>query len=345
MNTEKGYNVFQTPQNKGFQLFFTDKNETILAMKYAKQFNKYNKNISSLMAIDLIKDDHFSSTLHFGKKVEYHPDKVFFDIDLSQAYTTWLLAYNRRILGYKVGGSKEYYQRNDYFKYNRKNNGIEVYRIKFAVKTEGLKNSRIYRHWVAKTLEIKKLVMTSKEIGGIISIPNVNDMPNRFLEDVQAYDEYEVEIAGVIKTSGVNSVYINEDRIVEALKIKNTPNHPLAKEHKLMLNSATGYLAIADKVMYYAMVNHVKGEVIKLIDKLEKYNKSMIDDIDKIDIVAANTDGITVYADKTFEMWLTSFIEYEINQYTPFKFRIKDIYNFSEAHFTENDIRKKEENG
>lgn len=333
-------NTLQTPQNEGFKAFFTKHDKPIIAMQYARQNAKYNRNQSSLYADNLIKNSHFSGALHFANTdYELDEDKRYFDLDLSSAYITWTLNYKRGNFDYYVGGSKEYFQRYDYFKFNRhENEGLNTYRIKFAVKTDGLQNSKIYRKWIVKTMKVNSLIMSNKEIAGTISIPNIKNMVNRFLEDVQGYEEHVVEIAGIVRSTGLNSVFINEDNIVKAMRIKNS-SHEDSDLAKLMLNSSTGYLAIADKILYYTMVNHVKAVVFDLIEYIERWNIRRPDDT--IDIVAANTDGITIYADKRLELILESILEHEFNDKSPFKFRIKNIYTLDEAHFTPNDVRMK----
>jgi len=334
-------NILQTPQNEGFKAFFTKQDKPIIAMQYARQNAKFNRNQSSLYADNLIKKSHFSGALHFAQTdYELDEDKRYFDLDLSSAYMTWVLNYKRGNFDYYVGGSKEYFQKYNYFKFRKhENEGLNTYRIKFAVKTNGLQNSKIYRKWIVKTMKVRSLIMSNKEIAGTISIPNVKNMVNRFLEDVQGYEEHFVEIAGIVRSSGANSVYINEENIVKAMRVKNGISDE-AVNAKLMLNSSTGYLAIADKVLYYTMVNHVKAVVFDLIEYIERWNLSHPDD-DRIDIVAANTDGITIYADKRLELVLESILDYEFNDKSPFKFIIKNIYTLDEAHVTPNDVRMK----
>ncbi len=336
-------NILQTPQNEGFKAFFTKRDEPIIAMQYARQNAKFNRNQSSLYADNLIKKSHFSGALHFAQTdYELDEDKRYFDLDLASAYMTWALNYGRGNFDYYVGGSKEYFQRYDYFKFNRhENEGLNTYRIKFAVKTNGLQKSKIYRKWIVKTMKVNSLIMSNKEIAGTISIPNIKNMVNRFLEDVQGYEEHFVEIAGIVRSTGLNSVFINEDNIVKAMRIKNS-NHEDSGLVKLMLNSSTGYLAIADKILYYTMVNHVKAVVFDLIEYIERWNIRRPDY--NIDIVAANTDGITIYADKHLELILESILEHEFNDKSPFKFRIKNIYTLDEAHVTPNDVRMKKVN-
>lgn len=335
-------NMSETPQNQGFREFFTNNDKPIVAMQYARQYAKYNRYQSSLYADKLINETYFSGPLHFGTSVfERDEDKRFFDLDLTSAYMTWAINYARGKFDYVVGGSKEYFQRYDYFKFKQPE-GLASYRIRFAVKTEGMQQSRIYRRWILKTTKVRSLIMSNKEIAGIITIPNVEGLVNKFLDDVQGYEEHDVEIAGVIKSSGHNAVFFNEENIEKTMRLKNS-NREGSDLAKLKLNASTGYLAIADKVLYYAMVNHVKSVVFKLMDYIERWNDEREEE-DRIDIIAANTDGITIYAHKNMEMILESILEYEFNSKSPFKFLIKSIYTLEEAHFTANDVRRKKEN-
>ena len=107
------------------------------------------------------------------------------------------------ILIIKSEGSKEYFQGYDYFLQNDKK-GVKVWRIKFAVKTEGLEKSRIYRKWILKTTKVKSIFTNEKEVGGIISIPNIKGMVNNFLEDVYGYEEHDVDVIGIITNEGDN---------------------------------------------------------------------------------------------------------------------------------------------
>lgn len=327
--------MLQTPQNEGYKKFFTNKgmNEPIIAMKFAKQTAKLNRYSSNLQAVDIINDDFFSGSFHFGR-TDFVKDENYryYDLDLSSAYPTWLLNYSRGKFNYKVGGSKEYFQGYDYFLQNDKE-GVKVWRIKFAVKTEGLEKSRIYRKWILKTTKVKSIFTSKNEVGGIISIPNIKGMVDNFLADVYGYAEHDVDVIGIITTQGDNYLQINEERLAEAIKQKTITND---EDVKFQLNSSTGYLAIADKVLYYTMINHVKSEVFRLIRFIDFFNK---DSSDKIEVIAANTDGITVYAHKDLEVIIKSFIKHRVNVGTLFTFNVKKIYNEAEAHFTPNDVK------
>lgn len=327
--------MLQTPQNEGYKKFFTNKkmHEPIIAMKFAKQTAKLNRYSSNLEAVDIINDDFFSGPLHFGRTDFVKDDNYrYYDLDLESAYSTWLLNYARGNFNYKVGGSKEYFQGYDYFLQNDKK-GVKVWRIKFAVKTEGLEKSRIYRKWILKTTKVRSIFTNEKEVGGIISIPNIKGMVNNFLEDVYGYDEHDVDVIGIITNEGDNYLQINEERLAAAIKQKTITND---KDIKFQLNSSTGYLAIADKVLYYTMINHVKSEVFRLIRFIDHFNK---DSPDKIEVIAANTDGITVYAHKDLEIIIKSFIKHRVNVGTVFTFNVKKIYTEAEAHFTPNDVK------
>src|SRR5690554_7681816 len=66
---------------------------------------------------------------------------------------------------------------------------------------------------------------------------NIKNMVNRFLEDVQGYEEHFVEIAGIVRSSGLNSVFINEENIVKAMRIKNSNHEDRSEEHTSELQS------------------------------------------------------------------------------------------------------------
>lgn len=327
-----------TPQAQGYKNFFTNNYEgDIIAIQFARQNAKLNANRSNPFAIEEIKNSYFPGAIHFANtSFERDPNKRFFDLDLKSAYPTWLLNYKRGTFGYKVGGTKEYYHGYDYFKYD-KAEGLKVYKFKFGLQTTGKENSRIYRRWFLKTTKVQRITTTKEFITGYISIPDIQGLPNRFIEEVQGYENHTIEIHSIIKTSGSTSVYINEDNLSRAIRLKNS-NDPLSSDYKMMLNSSTGYLAIADKTLYYTMVNHIRSVLFKLIDYIEDWNVRRPDD--KIDIVAANTDGITIYAHKDLEFVLESILETDFNEKSCFKFDIKDIYTLNEARFTPNDIRK-----
>lgn len=326
-----------SPQNKGYNLYFQKEDKNVNPMQYARAANNFNNYVSDYPAIKSIKDTYMPGPMHFGVAVKEKKDHRFFDIDLNTAYGTWLREYANGNLGYKVGGNKKYYHGYSYFNMP-KEEGIEVYKLKFAVVTTGREQSRIFRRWFLKTTSVKNVWLTNERIYGYINIPNIENLVNRFLEEVQAYEDYTVEIESVIKTTGYNNVYINGKEITNSIRLKNIKKDA---NHKDMINMSTGWLSIADKTLYYTMVNHIRSVLFKLIDKIEAYNGEKEDD-DKIEIVAANTDGITVYAYKTFEYILESLIEYELNQFSPFKFEIDNIYTYEEAHFTKNDIRRKD---
>lgn len=332
--------MITTPQNKGYQLFFTNSEKSIVAMQYARASAKANRFRSNLYADYLIKNDYFSGPLHFANN-DYvkKDDHVYMDLDLSSAYPTWLLNYKRGNFNYYVGGEKEYFQGIDYFKYFKgKDEYVKSFRIGFAVKTKNAQTSKLYRKWILKTTKIRGLIMSKTDIAGVITIPDIQNMPNRFLELAQGYDDYEVEILGTITTAGTNSVYINEDNLSKFIKIKNS-NHidnDLAKE---VLNTSTGYLSISDKVLYYVMINHIKSKVFDLIDYIDKWNVKRPEE--RIEIVAANTDGITVYAHKDLDLTIESFLEFEFNYKDCFTFKLKNIYTEQEAHFTKNDVKRR----
>lgn len=321
------------PQNDGYNSYFTYKNNAN-PMQFARQTAKLNAYSSSLLAIDITRNGYFSGPLHFGLSYVPELNGKFFDIDMSSAYPTWLLKYAKGELGYYVGGSKEYYSGYDFFRLEDRG-GVETYRINFAVKTEGSQKSRVYRNWLAKTMQVRNLFITDEYIGATINIPNINGMVQRFLDDVQAYESYDIQILGVIKSSGKNAVIIRADEIAKSLRRKNSI-HEDADYEKMKLNSSTGFLAISDRVLYYTMINHIKGEVLKLIDKIEEFNRGSPD---KLQIVAANTDGITVYAYEDMELIIKSFVEYAVNPFSLFHFRVKDIYGEDEAHITPNDVK------
>ena len=327
-----------TPQAQGYKNFFTNNYDgDIIAIQFARQNAKLNANRSNPYAIEEINNTYFPGPMHFANTSFIKEEgKRFFDLDLKSAYPTWLLNYARGNFGYKIGGTKEYYHNLSYFSYD-KGKGVKVYKFKFAVKTRGKEKASIYRRWFLKTTKVKNITMTNEIITGYISIPDIEGLPNRFINEVQAYEDHVIEIHSIIKTSGSTSIYINEDNIAKAMRLKNS-NNPLSSEYKMMLNSSTGYLSIADKILYYTMVNHIRAVLFKLIDYIEEWNVKRPED--KIDIVAANTDGITIYADKELELILESILEFEFNQYSCFKFNIKDVYTLDEAKFTPNDIRK-----
>jgi len=326
------------PQNKGYNLFFTKENNNVVPMQYARASSNFNNYISDPMAINTIKNSYMPGPMHFGvNNFKKREDHMLFDIDLNTAYGTWLVNYKRGTFGYKVGGNKRYYKGYSYFGRKHKE-GVRFFKLKFAVKTRGRENSRLYRRWLLKTTKVRNLWLSDYEITGYITIPDIEGLPQRFVDEVQAYEEHIIEIDSVIKSEGYNNVYINEKELSKAIRIKNS-NNPLSKEYKMILNSSTGFLSIADKALYYTMINHIRAILFKLIDVIDKYNGDKVDD-DKIKVVAANTDGITVYAHKNFEFILESLITYEVNAKIPFTFEIDKIYTLEEAHFTPNDIRK-----
>lgn len=335
----------KAPQELGFHLFYTKKpkDAEVNAMQFARATAKKVRALSSKTATEIINDTFFSGPIHFNDtSFERKENHIFYDIDMSKAYTTWLLNYAKNNLGYHIGGHKEYHSKHRYWSFPHKD-GMLVYRFEFAIKTNGAENSRLYRNWILKTTKVKNITITKNMIGGQINIPDVGNMPNRFLKEVQGYADYTVKLLGTIKTSGPQAVSVNYDRLADAysesITVSNTKT--IRDEWKMRMVASTGYISIMDKTMYYAMVNHVKSHVLYLMEYIEDWNKRRPKD--KIDIVAANTDGITIYADKRLEPLIKSFIEYDINAYSIFTYRVKYMYTLEEANITANDIRYRKE--
>lgn len=324
------------PQDVGYRLFFTSKLEPdAVPMRYARATNNKNNWGSDPMSIESIKEDYFAGPVHFGISVMHDEEKRFFDIDLKSAYPTWLINYAEGNFNYQVGGQKRYFEGVDYFNFNTE--GMRIYKISFAVKTSGAENSKLFRNWLLKTTKVKNIVVDEFYISGMISLPDIEDLVNRFLDDVQGYEEHDVHIDSMILASGKQNVYINTEQLKAAMKIKNNPSHPLSDEFKLILNASTGYLAHADKVMYYTMVNQVRMELLKLMDAIERWNIKRPDL--PLSVVAANTDGVTIYAHEDAEDAILDIINIR-NNHSVFSFDLKEIYDWNDARFTPNDIRK-----
>lgn len=327
------------PQDVGYRLFFTNKlDPEVVPMRYARATNNRNNYWSDPASIKSIKEDYFAGPMHFGMRVEHKNNHRFFDVDLKSAYPTWLINYAEGNFKYQVGGKKRYYEGLRYFNFNHE--GMRIYKISFAVKTEGAIKSRLYRNWLLKTTKVNDLLMTNKYISGTISLPDIDDLVNRFLIEVQGYEDCQVDIDSIIIASGKQNVYINTEQLKAAMRIKNSPSHPLSEEFKLILNASTGYLAHADKVMYYTMVNQIRMELLKLMDAVDRWNEKRPDQ--PLSIVAANTDGVTIYAHESAEDTILDIINVR-NNYSVFSFDLKEIYDLPEAHFTPNDIRKRKD--
>lgn len=322
----------------GYKYFFTNtpEEEHVIPMAFARHIARGSANVSDPKATSDIAAGFFSGALHFGEKITPDKNKLFYDIDMRQAYPTYLLNYSRGKFNYKVGGNKRYYEGVSFF--NRKVEGFKVYKIRFVAQVNDLYTSKLYRKWLLKTTKVKDLVMTNDMISGIINIPNIEDMVNRFLRDVQGYERHKVEIDSMVVATGKPHVYINAKNIEKAMRTRMIKGNPDAAAFKTMLNSSTGYIAISDKVLYFAMVNQVKLQLFKLMDEIERWNFERPDL--PISIAASNTDGITVYAQPEAELIIKSIIEHRLNAFSPFKFQIKDKYYHEEAHYTANDIRK-----
>lgn len=325
--------------DEGYRRFFTNGyNKPMVAMQFARANYNLNASISNPHALADIKNSYYPGPIHFANTdFKRDKDKRFFDLDIKEAYATFLINYKKKKFNYYVGGNKEYYHGYDYWK-QPSDNYMVVYKIGFAVKTSGREQSKIYRRWFLKTKLANNIHITNNQIAGYINIPHVDDLPNRFIKEVEAYDGI-TKVHSVIKTSDGNAVYINDYELEKALKIKNNKSHPYSNDYKFMVNSSTGYLSHADKVLYYTMINQIRSEIFKLIDYIDEWNAKRPPG-QHIDIVAANTDGITIYADIDLDLMIESFLEYEINRKTVFKFLVKEIYTLDEAHFTPNDIRR-----
>ncbi len=327
------------PQDVGYRMFFTKKDaydEEVVPMRFARATNNRNNYNSDPLATDYIKHDFFAGPMHFGVNVKEQEGYKFFDVDLKTAYPSWLLNYARGNFKYKVGGTKQYYNRLDYFVHMEE--GLRVYRIRFLVETSGRENSRIYRRWFLKTTKVKKLIMTDNIIAGEVSLPDIEDLVNRFLDEVQNYEIHDVNIDGIILAKGENNIYINEQNLIAAINIKNNKNNPESDKYKFILNSSTGYLVHIDKVMYYVMVNQIRLELFKLMDAIDRWNIKRPDLA--LEVVAANTDGLTIYAKDKGRYAINDILNYTVNNHSIFTFDLKREYDFSEAHFTPNDIRK-----
>lgn len=331
------------PQDFGYKHFFTNTSEDteVVAMRFARAVNNRNEINSDPMAIENMKNDYFAGPMHFGSPIDYIEGNKFFDIDLKNAYPSWLLNYAENKFDYKVGGSKRYYDNLSYFNINTE--GMRVYKIRFAIRTSGRENSRIYRRWFLKTTKVKGMVMTDEYISGSITLPDIENLVNRFLEEAQGYQEHDVVVDSIMVATGNNYVYINKDNLRKAIEAKNNPTDPLRDLWKAPLNASTGYLSIMDKVMYYTMVNQIRLELFKLIDAIDRWNLKRPDL--PLEIVAANTDGITVYANAKGEDAIIDILDYEVNNFSLFHFDLKDIYSFENAVLTPNDVRRGKVNG
>lgn len=325
------------PQDIGYQMFFTNTSmdEEVIAMRYARATNNFNALMSDPLAMQTIKDDYIAGPMHFAKALDKTDNHIFFDVDLKNAYPSWLLNYAKGNFNYTIGGQKEYYDGTSFFTFNRK--GLRLYKIRFIVKTDGRENSRLYRRWFLKTKKIKNMVMTEEYIGGTISLPDIDDLVNRFLKEVQYYDDHDIVIDSIVVSNGKSNVFINKERLEQAIRLKNDPNNPYSDYYKNILNTSTGYLSHADKIMYYTMVNQIRMEIFKLWDKIDRWNLKRPDL--PISIVAANTDGVTIYADKSAIYAIRDILNFDVNPFSLFTFDIKKTYEFDEARFTPNDVR------
>lgn len=326
------------PQDIGYKMFFTNANEDVEVqpMRYARAVNNRNALTSDPMALENMKQDYHAGPIHFGKSIDYIEGNRFYDVDLKNAYPSWLLNYAENNFNYKVGGTKRYYRNLSFFGFMTE--GMRVYKIRFAIKTAGREESRIYRRWFLKTTKVKGMVMTNEYISGTITLPDIEDLVNRFLAEAQYYEESDIVIDSIVVATGNQHVYINKDNIRHAIIEKNNPNNPFNSQYKMMLNASTGYLSIMDKIMYYTMVNQIRLELFKLIDAIDRWNIKRPDL--PLDIVAGNTDGITIYAASSAEYALNDIITYQLNPYSVFAFDLKDIYDYEDAVITPNDVRK-----
>lgn len=323
------------PNELGFREFFTNGGgDEVNAMQYARATHNRQIKQSDPKAMTEIKKTYFPSAMHFGVPIVEKPDYMFFDVDIKQAYPTWLVNYKRGNFKYRVGGRKEYYGSLSYF--GSMNEGLRTYKIKFTVRTDGRENSRIYRRWFLKTTKMNNMIMSDEFISGIIAIPDIDNLVNRFLEELQFY-ECVIEIDSIILSTGQNDVYINEEKIVRAMNIRSRKDHELADQYKYMLNSSTGYVAVMDRIMYFTMVNQVRMELFKLDDAINRWNVKRPDLV--LEVVAANTDGFTIYAHKNAVDAILDMIEYDLNAYSVFKFDLKKTYTLENAHITDNDVR------
>lgn len=325
------------PQDVGYKLFFSNLDPTseMHPMQLARATYNRNSVMSDPIAISNIANDYMAGPMHFGMKVERKTDYQFFDVDMMQAYPTFLVNYARGNFSYKVGSNKRYYYGLSFF--THKTEGMRIYKIRFTVRTEGREQSRLYRRWLLKTTKIRNMLLTDEYISGILSLPDIDDLVNRFLDEVQGYAEHDVVIDSITVAEGANSVFINEKRISDAMRQRNNPNNPYRSEYKMMLNASTGYLSYTDKVLYYTMINQIRMELFKYWDRVDRWNLTRPEL--PISIVAANTDGLTLYAHKDAIFAIKDIIR-EYNNYSIFNFQLKEVYDFENAHFTENDIRR-----
>lgn len=322
----------------GYKAFFTNAadDEFVVPMAWARNVNNRSNDISDKLAAKNIKDDFITGALHFGERVERDDSKVFFDVDLKSAYPTFLINYKRKKFNYKVGSNKRYFDSTAFFTKNVE--GLRLYKFRFVAHMPNTYKSRLYRKWFLKTTKVKDLIITNQYISGVISIPDIENLVNRFLDDLQFY-ESEVVIDSMVVSTGDSNFYINEPNIVKAMRAKYDKNNPFQDDYKMMLNSSTGYIAIADKILYFTMVNQVKIELFKLWDQVDRWNRERPDR--PIRIVAANTDGMTLYGDPNIVDTIQRIITYNLNEYSVFKFIIKHSYTWDEAHITKNDIRRR----
>lgn len=326
-----GYMEFFTA--KGYEAY---KDINFIPKQFAYQTNKHNVAESDPQAINEIKLGHFPGPMHWATTdFERKEGYKFFDLDMSEAYPRWLTNYDEFKLGYRVGGHKHYYKTYEYFA-NELEKDVKVYKFRFAIETSNALTSRLYRHWITKSVRTSNLIVQDTIISGFIFIPDIKDLAQRFLDDVQGYESYEIEIESIIATTGKNAVIINTANIDRYIQYKKEHKDPTFKQ---ILNSSTGYLAIQDKLMYFVMVNHIRWVIFKLMDEIDEWNKDAPDW--HIKYVASNTDGLTVYAKgdirtDSMQHWLLD----TVYKKTGFVIKIKDIYET--PHITPNDIRKGE---
>lgn len=325
----------QTIQDKGYIGFFTEdgwtSSKNAVPMRYAKATANRNIFNSSPEATEVIRDSYLPGAIHWADGTAKHlKGGKFIDFDIESAYASWLVKYAENRVGYNIGGSKIYYNT---VKINNKNYDMLAYRIKFGFLTNDYQTSKLYRRWIIKG-GTKQIKVSNSFVSGYILIPNIKDLVNRFLEDVQVYDEHEVEIIGTVVTMGYNAVTINVANLRRALQGKSNKHENDIFGWKKMLNSSTGYLAHADKLMYFTMVNHIRLILLVIEDILDQYYR------DEIRAIAANTDGLTLWCkDSLSATNILNQISDDIYNIYGFRIRVKEVYD--DAKVTPADVRKR----
>lgn len=321
----------------GFRAYFTglDIEGDVHPMAIARGTSNMIARMSSPKAIEIIKNGYFAGPIHFSEGVEGLEGGIFFDVDLTAAYASYLLKYADGDFNYKVGGVKKYHKGLSYLR-RANTEGLKVFKIEFAFFADDVYKTRAYKYWLNKTVgrKVGKLLIDDKFCSGHILLPHVDDLVNRFLADIQLHERHTVAISDIIQNSGHSPVFINKERLRRHIEYRNRDHFSKKKEYKNMLNHSTGYIAHMEKTLYFTMINHIRLVLLYLMEALENHPV--------LKVVAANTDGLTIWG--TDEVAVLDFLGDAIrviNKETGFRFRLKDTYTMDQAHVTPHDIRRK----